>query len=59
LCTLLLSSLAFAGANPPGQAKDETISLPGLHGPARILRDVDGMPHIYAHDEHDAIFLQG
>jgi penicillin amidase len=59
LCTLLFSSLAFAGANPPGQVKDETISLPELHGPARILRDVDGMPHIYAHDEHDAIFLHG
>ena len=59
LCTLLFSSLAFAGANPPGQVKDSTISLPQLHGPARILRDVDGMPHIYAHDEHDAVFLQG
>ena len=59
LCTLLFSSLAFAGANPPGQVKDETLSLPELHGPARILRDVDGMPHIYAHDEHDAVFLQG
>jgi len=59
LGTLLLSSLAMAGANPPGQVKDATISLPQLHGPARILRDVDGMPHIYAHDEHDAVFLQG
>ena len=45
--------------DPPGRAKDETISLAQLHGPARILRDVDGMPHIYAFDEHDALFLQG
>jgi penicillin amidase len=59
LGTLLLSSLAMAAANPPGQVKDATLSLPELHGPARILRDVDGMPHIYAHDEHDAVFLQG
>ena len=59
LCTLLFSSLALAGANPPGQVKEETLSLPELHGPARVLRDVDGMPHIYAQDEHDAIFLQG
>lgn len=59
LCTLLFSALASAGANPPGQVKEETISLPELHGPARILRDVDGMPHIYAQDEHDAVFLQG
>lgn len=59
LCTLLFCALASAGANPPGQVKDQTLSLPQLHGPARILRDVDGMPHIYAQDEHDAIFLQG
>ncbi len=59
LCTLLVSSLAAAGSNPPGQVKDPVLALPQLHGPARILRDVDGMPHIYAHDEHDAIFLQG
>ncbi|MGB5103611.1 MAG: penicillin acylase family protein [Steroidobacteraceae bacterium] len=59
LCTLLVSALASAGANPPGQVQDQALSLPQLHGPARILRDVDGMPHIYAQDEHDAIFLQG
>jgi penicillin amidase len=57
--TLFISMLACAGANPPGQVKDSTIFLPELHGPARILRDVDGMPHIYAFDEHDALFLQG
>jgi penicillin amidase len=57
--TFFIAALAFAGANPPGQVKDPTISLPGLHGPGRILRDVDGMPHIYAFDEHDALFLQG
>ena len=57
--TFFIASLACAGANPPGQVKDPTISLPELHGPGRILRDVDGMPHIYAFDEHDALFLQG
>ena len=71
LCALLFVSVAQAHGNPPGhshppghgdppgRAKDETISLAQLHGPARILRDVDGMPHIYAFDEHDALFLQG
>jgi penicillin amidase len=58
-CALLTASVAFAGANPPGRVKDETISLPGLEGPARILRDVDGMSHIYAFSERDAVFLQG
>ncbi len=47
---------AFAGPHKPTR---ETISLPGLHGPATLLRDADGVPHIYALDEHDAIFLQG
>jgi penicillin amidase len=59
LGTLFAFSLAHAGANPPGQVKDATVSLAQLHGPARVLRDVDGMPHIYAFDEHDAVFLQG
>ena len=52
-------SLAHAGTQPPGQVKDSTMSLPGLHGPARIVRDVDGMPHVYAFNEHDALYLQG
>jgi penicillin amidase len=59
LGTLIAFSLAQAHGNPPGQVKDTSLALPGLHGPARILRDVDGMPHIYAFDEHDALFLQG
>ncbi|MCJ7453486.1 MAG: penicillin acylase family protein [Steroidobacteraceae bacterium] len=59
VCILFVSSAAIAAANPPGQVKATTVSLAGLHGPARILRDVDGMPHIYAFDEHDALFLQG
>ena len=58
-CTLLLISLTSAAGNPPGQVKDPTLTLPELHGPGQILRDADGMPHIYAFDEHDAVFLQG
>ena len=52
-------SLAHAGTQPPGQVKDSTMTLPGLQGPARIVRDVDGMPHVYAFNEHDALYLQG
>ena len=52
-------SLAHAGTQPPGQVKDTTISLAGLQGPARIVRDVDGMPHVYAFNERDALYLQG
>lgn len=59
LGTLIGISLAQAGVNPPGQVKDAAVALPGLQGPSRILRDVDGMPHIDAFNEHDALFLQG
>jgi len=59
LGALIALSVAHAGANPPGPVHDPIVSLSELHGPARILRDVDGMPHIYALDEHDALFLQG
>src|SRR5512138_1785992 len=59
LGTMIGLSLAQAAGNPPGQVKDDTIVLPQLQGPARIVRDVDGMPHIYAHNERDALFLQG
>ena len=33
--------------------------LRGLHAAAKILRDVDGVPHILANNEHDAIMIQG
>jgi penicillin amidase len=61
LFTLALALVAapVLAAAAPGQVRDTSIALAELHGPARILRDVDGMPHIYAFDEHDAIFLQG
>jgi penicillin amidase len=57
MVALVLAQAATAA--PPGQVKDDTIYLSQLQGPARILRDVDGMPHIYAHNERDALFLQG
>lgn len=55
---LLISGTTFAAA-PPGQVKAEDLRLAELHGPGRILRDVDGMAHVDAFDEHDALFLQG
>jgi len=58
-CALLVAGAAHAGHHASGKWKHDAISLPGLEGPARILRDVDGMPHIYAHSERDALFLQG
>lgn len=36
-----------------------TLKLPGLRAPVDIVRDGFGVPHIRAHDEHDAFFAQG
>ena len=36
-----------------------TVQLPGLDGPVEILRDQDGVPHIFASTDHDAFFALG
>lgn len=41
------------------QGSDRPVEMSGLHAPAVVLRDDDGVPHIHAFDEHDALFLQG
>jgi len=33
--------------------------LPGLRAPAEVIRDVDGIAHLRARNEHDLFFLQG
>ena len=38
---------------------DGRVRLPGLHAPASVIRDVDGIAHIVAADQHDLFFLQG
>jgi penicillin amidase len=39
--------------------ENHAVHVAGLHAPAVVLRDEDGIPHIYAWDEHDALFMQG
>lgn len=38
---------------------DGELQMPGLHHPVKIYRDTYGVPHIFAQDEHDALFAQG
>jgi penicillin amidase len=40
-------------------APTERLDVPGLHAAVRIQRDVRGIPHLYAADEHDLYFGQG
>ncbi len=42
---------------PP--VETSTFELPGLTGPAEILVDKWGVPHITAGDRHDVFFVQG
>ena len=36
-----------------------TVTLNGLDGEVEIVRDADGVPHIFATTDHDAFFAQG
>ena len=49
------SGPAFADGRPP----TTRIELPGLTAPVRIIRDADGIAHVYARNEHDMAFAQG
>jgi penicillin G amidase len=51
-------ALAVPQAAAP-QGDDQALPLPGLEGPAQVVRDRVGVPHIYAKSEHDAYFLVG
>ncbi len=37
----------------------ETIHHPSLQAPAQVVREANGIPHIFARNEHDLYFLQG
>jgi len=54
---ILLFGLHLATVAPAFAAP--TAALPGLQHPARVVWDSDGIPHIYARTDRDAIYLQG
>ena len=35
------------------------MKTPGLDSPVKVIRDVDGIPHIIGNSEHDVVFVQG
>ncbi|HEX6203862.1 MAG TPA: penicillin acylase family protein, partial [Thermoanaerobaculia bacterium] len=60
LLVLATSVLAAALPAPPAAAAPtEVLRLPGLEREARLVRDVRGIPHLWASNEHDLYFLQG
>ncbi len=38
---------------------DGTLKVPGLKAPVEIVRDQQGIPHIYAQNDNDMFFVQG
>jgi len=52
---LLLLPAEFSAASGAGAQ----VALPGLDRPARVVRDVYGVPHVYAKSDHDAYFMVG
>lgn len=65
LVVFLLVIVAVAGAaavltvRRPFPTSDGTITLDGLQAEVNVARDADGVPHIYAENEHDLYFAQG
>src|SRR5215469_11665050 len=56
------TSAAHAPVRPPSTStavRSETWRVDGLQGPATIVIDHWGIPHIFAASERDAFFLQG
>jgi penicillin amidase len=51
--TLAVLCSATAASSAPAQR------LPGLEHRARLIRDPNGVPHIFANSDHDVFFLQG
>jgi penicillin amidase len=54
LVLLLVPAVAATAKGDPVPA-----GLSGLEGPARVVRDADGLAHILADSRHDLFFLQG
>lgn len=55
----VLSILAGLVFGMPAAADDIRFEIDRLDSRARIIRDADGVVHIFARTEHDLIFLQG
>jgi penicillin amidase len=59
LVVLLLPAVAAAAPVPARAGAGGFVRVPGLQGPAWVLRDVDGIAHLRATNRHDLFLLQG
>ena len=56
---LAAGALAVAPATSGHADVTDLVKIPGLHAPASVVRDDDGIAHIKAKNAHDLFFLQG
>ena len=62
IIALLIVVLAIVGVvnvRRPFPDTDTTLTLPGLEDEVNVYRDENGIPHIYAQNEHDLFLAQG
>ncbi len=64
LFTVLILVIVVAGTvtylvQRPFPTTEGTIEIPGLEGSVEVIRDVDGVPHIYASSVSDLFMAQG
>ncbi len=58
-CFLVFVTANFLAAGAPQEVSERAYVVEGLSGPAEILVDRWGVPHIYARTQYDAFFVQG
>ncbi len=56
IAALLLVAIATTVFAKPD---NKPVRAPGLESPVKVIRDVDGIPHIIGRSEHDVLFVQG
>ncbi|MHB9090990.1 MAG: penicillin acylase family protein, partial [Chloroflexota bacterium] len=57
LAALVTATYVVARRALPTESGAETVA--GLHGTVEVLRDAEGVPHIYAQNDDDLFFAQG
>jgi penicillin amidase len=59
LLIVILAVLGVMNVRRPFPDTDTTLTLPGLEDEVNVYRDENGIPHIYAQNEHDLFLAQG
>ncbi|MGB5504760.1 MAG: penicillin acylase family protein, partial [Polyangiales bacterium] len=55
----MTAMVALISVDASAKSGTEVLDLPGLKSSVRVIRDTDGIPHIYANNARDAALVQG